>query len=1153
MELRTEPDPAAGTPPGFRPLRPLGGLQGHARITLAEHEQTGQRVAIKTVALSTLNQADEIARCEREIATLTVLRHPQIPRLLDTHVRRLDGRIVIHLIQEYVDGPTLLQLLQAGFAFRPADVVATLLGTLAPLACLHDREPPILHRDIKPSNIVVRPDGSCVLIDFGAVHDAAVPSPLTDNAVVGTFGYMPPEQFEGHASRASDLHALGATALHLLTGREPARFELLDGVPQFAPAVAHTPALGSILRKLLDPDPAARFPDAHALRRTLEDWVREHAPGTPPTLDPSRVAEHRFVAELQHYQPNTGLRQPLSSNDRPAVSPAASTPLPSVTPLSPASPRPADDSPPRQDTGPVVSTTDANHNGDSGFWRTIDSQSAPGRPWAVSTPASGAYPTADGLPGSADAQGWIDTGGGRALTEERFDPHAPPGLQRSDASRTNPGLRGAHRALLDLADDSRPTARDRDTSPGLGPSEFDALDEALDQFRPPSSRTSPGGGRPADDNPATTGRGLELAPAHRALTVPDEDNSRTTSYSGSMAAIVAPDEPAPTGLGKRTTSHSGSMAAIMVPRDAETTEVMLEAPEDTTGTWPTAPFRSRPPASGDARTGRTPAEVRADTDHGIDPDADTSELPAADGPDTVAAQTWRPVDLFAEDDNEAAAALVDAAFQSVIAPEGEPLDPPRAATADSEPADFEPAPERPEPRAADGRALSELPAPERPGGSGPVAVVHVEPTDPIARQTTGSLRAVRPKRAATLTLRLDDGVAPPADPAPATDPAESAAPEPLASGKTVADPNDPTGPTVAVRDDQVEERTGVHPAAPVHTASGRAPFVGLEPAADPADEPFPGEPVAPHAATDGLDESATATTLAEAPEGTDAPAETQTTDTSGTTAAEEQPEEHGPSADAASVQAEAGPGDGEPGSADAHESTTEVPAAPEPLDVGDPEADAPDAQPSPPQQSGERELYDPSGAFVAFGPPVDPRVRRRREVARWYEPVLPGGQGAATTGLALEIAGVLLALGAVLFALGSIPIWILAVGAVLLIYGAILTLSPRWGATRAPGRRARTAIAPVHQVLAVERRVLWTGNVEWWAEYTFETPEEWSSSGRIRLRSGAVARRLYQAPERTRVRYDLEDPDGLSTLLVDAAGPDLVESPNQRGRRNGRD
>ncbi|TVR05336.1 MAG: hypothetical protein EA398_00085, partial [Deltaproteobacteria bacterium] len=231
--------------------------------------------------------------------------------------------------------------------------------------------------------------------------------------------------------------------------------------------------------------------------------------------------------------------------------------------------------------------------------------------------------------------------------------------------------------------------------------------------------------------------------------------------------------------------------------------------------------------------------------------------------------------------------------------------------------------------------------------------------------------------------------------------------------------------------------------------------------------------------------------------------------------------------------------------------TTEVPVARE--DAAPPAADeVPTPEPAS-DPAGHRELYDPSGAFVAFGPPVDPRVERRRHVAQWHEPLLPGGQGAATTGLALEIAGVLLALGSVIFALGDLPLWILGVGAALLIYGAVLTLSPRWGATKAPGGRTPTAIAPVHRVLAVERRVLWTGNVEWWAEYAFETPEEWSSTGRIRLRSGAVARRIYQAPERTRVRYGLDDPDGVSTLLVDAAGPDLVESPNQRGRRKRRD
>jgi serine/threonine protein kinase len=89
---------------------------------------------------------------------------------------------------------------------------------------LHARVPPVLHRDIKPANVILRPDGAPVLVDFGAVRTVFRAAAEGGSTVVGTFGYMPFEQYMGQASPASDLYALGATLLHVITGRGPAEF-----------------------------------------------------------------------------------------------------------------------------------------------------------------------------------------------------------------------------------------------------------------------------------------------------------------------------------------------------------------------------------------------------------------------------------------------------------------------------------------------------------------------------------------------------------------------------------------------------------------------------------------------------------------------------------------------------------------------------------------------------------------------------------------------------------------------------------------------------------------------------------------------------------------------------------------------------------------
>ncbi len=103
-----------------------------------------------------------------------------------------------------------------------AEVARFLRDADSALSYLHSRAPAIIHRDIKPGNVILRRDGSFAFVDFGSVRDQLKPE--GGSTVVGTFGYMAPEQFQGRALPASDVYAVGATALSLVTGREPEDF-----------------------------------------------------------------------------------------------------------------------------------------------------------------------------------------------------------------------------------------------------------------------------------------------------------------------------------------------------------------------------------------------------------------------------------------------------------------------------------------------------------------------------------------------------------------------------------------------------------------------------------------------------------------------------------------------------------------------------------------------------------------------------------------------------------------------------------------------------------------------------------------------------------------------------------------------------------------
>jgi serine/threonine protein kinase len=133
-----------------------------------------------------------------------------------------------------------------------------LIRCLEILDYLHTRSPPVVHRDIKPSNIMRAPnDGRCSLVDFGGVLDAA--REKGGSTIVGTFGYMAPEQLHGQAVPATDIYALGATIVALASGIEP------EDVPRKGlkmDLAKHLPSMHAgfrgVLEAMTEPDPEKR-------------------------------------------------------------------------------------------------------------------------------------------------------------------------------------------------------------------------------------------------------------------------------------------------------------------------------------------------------------------------------------------------------------------------------------------------------------------------------------------------------------------------------------------------------------------------------------------------------------------------------------------------------------------------------------------------------------------------------------------------------------------------------------------------------------------------------------------------------------------------------------------------------------------------------
>lgn len=149
-------------------------------------------------------------------------KHDQIPELF-AHFEQNNR---LYLVQEFIDGQSLLdeleQLTASGNKFYSENNIRATLADLLPvLKFIHDKD--VIHRDIKPANIIRRQsDGKLVLIDFGVAKQATAAVLAKRGTMIGTLGYAPAEQIQfGEAYCASDLYALGATCLHLLTGKHP--------------------------------------------------------------------------------------------------------------------------------------------------------------------------------------------------------------------------------------------------------------------------------------------------------------------------------------------------------------------------------------------------------------------------------------------------------------------------------------------------------------------------------------------------------------------------------------------------------------------------------------------------------------------------------------------------------------------------------------------------------------------------------------------------------------------------------------------------------------------------------------------------------------------------------------------------------------------
>ena len=305
--------------------RQLGQNAGR-RTLLAQDLHTQELVVLKILSFNSDFRWEDLKLFEREAETLKSLSHPAIPRYLDYFELDLPDCRGFVLVQSYIDATSLQEWIKRGRTFSEDEVKQIAKALLTVLSYLHDRNPPVIHRDIKPSNILLKGDrsahqvGDLYLVDFGSVQTAV--REIGTMTIVGTYGYMPPEQFSGRAFPASDFYSLGATLIYLVTGMHPADLLQEDLLLEFEPVTHLSPSFVQWLKLLTHPNRKQRLSSATvALKALNQPFVQfqrleSSATSTPLTQQKpvdSKVSLHKDAETLEIYLPPEKLAESMGA------------------------------------------------------------------------------------------------------------------------------------------------------------------------------------------------------------------------------------------------------------------------------------------------------------------------------------------------------------------------------------------------------------------------------------------------------------------------------------------------------------------------------------------------------------------------------------------------------------------------------------------------------------------------------------------------------------------------------------------------------------------------------------------------------------------------------------------------------------------------
>lgn len=227
----------------------------------------GRTIAVKVLRSAMLTDPEFAARFYGEARMMAAFRHPGVVEVYDYSAGEAgDDDKCAYLVMAYVEGDPLSAKLKDQGRLSVAETMSVVAQAADALHAAHENG--TVHRDVKPGNLIVKPNGTVILVDFGVARSDAVTSVTGLNAIVGTALYMAPEQVaKGTVSAATDIYALGAVAYHCILGDPPfdgdnalqVALRHLEEEPEPLPESIAPPAVRELITKAMAKNPADRF------------------------------------------------------------------------------------------------------------------------------------------------------------------------------------------------------------------------------------------------------------------------------------------------------------------------------------------------------------------------------------------------------------------------------------------------------------------------------------------------------------------------------------------------------------------------------------------------------------------------------------------------------------------------------------------------------------------------------------------------------------------------------------------------------------------------------------------------------------------------------------------------------------------------------